>query len=94
MRGLSSILALLALMTTARASVFLYDGAIQGQLDIYDNPVELQLVPGINVIKGTAIAANNVGHGAEFGFIVPSGFDLDGVTYSYSNLVLSPYDRR
>jgi hypothetical protein len=58
MRGLSSILALLALMTPARASVFLYDGAIQGQLDIYDNPVELQLVPGINVIKGTAIAAN------------------------------------
>jgi hypothetical protein len=84
-------LALLAISGPAHATKIIYDGATQGQLDIFDNPIKLKLVPGTDIVEGSFLWANGkLLFGDGFGFIVPHGHTLDGMSYAYSNLVVTP----
>jgi hypothetical protein len=84
-------LALLAMSGPAPADTIIYDSALQGQLDIFGNPIKLQLVPGIDVVRGSFLWANGMLlFGDGFGFIVPQDYAIDGISYAYSDLSVTP----
>ena len=86
---------LLTIEIPATAATVIYDGSVQGQLDVFDSPVTLTLVPGVNLVRGSSFMiatqiGGGYGSGEGFGFVIQGGYVVTNISYAYSNVVVSP----